>query len=85
MCLPTWPYPKLSRQFGWNGAQNAGNPYVAQYVDPISIYSMCVYACVRSISGYDVCLTLNLLTTTIFAPPSNASNGRWDLTRRLKG
>ena len=30
-------------------------------------------------------LTLNLLTTTIVAPPSNASNGRWDLIRRLKG
>jgi hypothetical protein len=30
-------------------------------------------------------LTLNLLTTTIVAPPSNATNGRWDLIRRLKG
>ena len=30
-------------------------------------------------------LTLNLLKTTIVAPPSIASNGRWDLIRRLNG
>ena len=32
-----------------------------------------------------IALTLNVLTTTIVAPPSNASKWQWDLIRRLKG